>query len=336
MKYYVYKITNLVNGKIYIGKTADVRKRWNKHKAAARKKSKKDYTYVHRALNKYGFDNFSVETIAEYDLEKDCLTAETAFIKLYNTRDRDIGYNLTDGGDGPSGFKPSDETRRKMSEAKKGKYVGEENPFYGKRHTEEYKRQSSKRMKDAYAKNPQKYDQLNIQQCALTTQECLGIQRQYLQQQTSMEELAKNHSTNLHTIHSIIHGTYFAIRGHSIITDETFDQIKRNKHAEQSLQYKKLTIEQEKEIVNKYTNKPIRLKELCKEYKVSEPTMRKVLRSYGIKILRSFPRGKLADKLPPAIVREIKEKYATNQYGYKQLGIEYGMSSSSIKRIVKS
>ena len=55
----VYKFTNKVNGKIYIGKTINWKRRMCKHKSSA----KKPKYYFGRALRKYGFDNFEIVSI---------------------------------------------------------------------------------------------------------------------------------------------------------------------------------------------------------------------------------------------------------------------------------
>ena len=161
----------MVNGKIYIGETHDIPTRWSNHKTAARAKNPRYFSYLHRAMNKYGFDKFQIESIAQFPTEKEALDAEIAFIAMYKTTDRAIGYNLTTGGEGVSGHKLSEETRQKMSKAqkgrkhteetkqkmsaaqkgrkhteetiqkmsdgKKGAYKGEANPFYGKKHSQE-------------------------------------------------------------------------------------------------------------------------------------------------------------------------------------------------------
>lgn len=137
MTYYLYRITNLVNNKIYFGKTDNIKKRWNSHKTAARTQDPKDYTYLHRAMNKHGFDNFIIEKIEEFGNEIDALNAEIFYIDKHQTMNRNIGYNLSKGGDGISGFKFSAEQKKKMSEARKGKRIGNDNPFYGKTHTQE-------------------------------------------------------------------------------------------------------------------------------------------------------------------------------------------------------
>lgn len=153
-KWYCYKITNLINDKIYVGKTDNIKTRWSKHKTAAKLKNPHEYLYIHRAMNKYGFENFTIEQIGEYETEKEAFDAEIFFIKEWNCRDRAIGYNLTNGGEGSSGFKHSNKSKKKMSVSKKGTQVGEKNPFYGKTHSEEYKKQASLRTTQQWKDNP--------------------------------------------------------------------------------------------------------------------------------------------------------------------------------------
>ena len=79
---------------------------------------------------------------------KQNLTEEQAFkheiymISVFGRKDLGTGVlrNKTDGGEGFSGIIRSEEYKRKLSELRKGKYIGEKNPRYGKRHTEETKR----------------------------------------------------------------------------------------------------------------------------------------------------------------------------------------------------
>lgn len=92
MKGYIYKITNKVNGKSYIGQTRyTVEFRWRQHQ------HKKDNCYFHNALQKYGADNFIVETLEECDF-KDLDSREIFYIAKYDTFA--TGYNTTIGGDG--------------------------------------------------------------------------------------------------------------------------------------------------------------------------------------------------------------------------------------------
>lgn len=92
MKGIIYKITNKVNGKSYIGKTRyTLEFRWRQHIHC------KDNVYFHKAIRKYGIDNFSPEILEECDL-KDIDSKEIYYIAKYNTFED--GYNLTRGGDG--------------------------------------------------------------------------------------------------------------------------------------------------------------------------------------------------------------------------------------------
>jgi group I intron endonuclease len=289
MPYYTYKITNLVNGKIYIGKTANIRKRWNGHKTAANTQNPNDYSILHRAIRKYGANNFSIEQLSEHTIEKEALAQEQVFIAQFQAKDRNIGYNLTDGGDGISGYKLTPEQRKKLSIARKGQFIGEANPFFGGKHSSETIGHLSDIAKKRYTDDKEKYDALNIAQCDLTTEQCVNIQKQYSTENISFEELANNFSTSLHAIHNIIHGTYSAIRGHSILTEDQIDQIINNRNKKQHLQYKSFTPEQEREIAVKYSlDTNLTVSKMAIDYGVSSPTIKKAIIAHGLKIR---PRG---------------------------------------------
>ena len=115
--YYIYEITNLINGKTYIGQ----------HKYFF---LSDDYmgsgVLLHKAYDKYGIENFhkeilfaQIETKEEIDeLEKLCIAIAREAGKAE--------YNLSAGGKGSSGVHPSEETKRKLSEVNKGKVLSEE------------------------------------------------------------------------------------------------------------------------------------------------------------------------------------------------------------------
>lgn len=96
----IYKITNLINNKIYIGETIrSIRVRWNEHKHEALKNGH-GFTYpIHGAMHKYGIDNFTIELLEECsdDIRYE---RESYYIKLYNSTDKKIGYNLVLEGSG--------------------------------------------------------------------------------------------------------------------------------------------------------------------------------------------------------------------------------------------
>jgi hypothetical protein len=85
----IYKITNNINGKIYIGKDTT-----------------NDQNYfgsgllIKRAINKFGLINFTKEIIDESSDKKELCEKEKYWIKFYNSTDKSIGYNISNGGDG--------------------------------------------------------------------------------------------------------------------------------------------------------------------------------------------------------------------------------------------
>ena len=96
---YIYKITNLINGKEYIGKTeATIIDRFKDHIKDSRREKCKDKP-LYRAFNKYGIDNFIVEEV-ERCSDEILNERESYWIDYYNTYH--YGYNATRGGDGKS------------------------------------------------------------------------------------------------------------------------------------------------------------------------------------------------------------------------------------------
>ncbi len=116
--HYLYKITNKINDKVYIGQTIHPRRRWKEHQRLAEKNA---IQHIHRAMAKYGMENFEFEIIAACDTLKDADCTEILLIKQYNSRDKQYGYNIANGGEnGMLGFIHSEESKRKMSDSKRG------------------------------------------------------------------------------------------------------------------------------------------------------------------------------------------------------------------------
>ena len=116
--HYIYKITNLINNKIYIGQSKDTDKRWKQHQYLAN--SVKKHQYIHRAMAKDGISNFNLE-ILDIGLNQwhaDCL--EINYINQYDSRNPDKGYNFSIGG---YVTERSEETRKKISAALQGRIV---------------------------------------------------------------------------------------------------------------------------------------------------------------------------------------------------------------------
>lgn len=114
----IYKAENLINGKVYIGKTIQGLK-LRKYQHIRYSKNKTNYFVFHRALSKYGESNFKWSIIDTAENEKELNEKEIFWIseykKTYNL------YNMTNGGEGVSGYKHTDESKKKLSEKLKGK-----------------------------------------------------------------------------------------------------------------------------------------------------------------------------------------------------------------------
>ena len=124
--YCVYRTTNLINGKTYIGQ----------HKFDLNKDDKYlgSGVLISKAIKKYGRGNFKKEII-EVALSK---FEVNALEKYYIAKERALGkaeYNISNGGEGNMGYRHTDEDRRKMSESHKGNIPW----MKGKHHTEEAK-----------------------------------------------------------------------------------------------------------------------------------------------------------------------------------------------------
>lgn len=99
----IYKITNQLNNKVYIGQSINIKKRFNCHIWEAFNEKQIPYNYaINRAIRKYGIKNFELEVIEECKKEE-LDEKEKYWIKYYNSNNPNYGYNMTEGGDkGPS------------------------------------------------------------------------------------------------------------------------------------------------------------------------------------------------------------------------------------------
>lgn len=153
MKSGIYKITNLINGKIYIGSTCSFRDRKSKHK------NRKNNTLISKSIFKYGWENFKFEVIEYCDTDI-LIEREQFYLDTYQPFVENNGYNLLRRVEKSwLGYKHTDESKKKMSEKKrncipwnKGKTgvqicsvetrrlmsenrSGEKNGFFGKSHS---------------------------------------------------------------------------------------------------------------------------------------------------------------------------------------------------------
>ena len=110
----IYSITNLVNGRLYIGQTTKLNpeKRWTEHKNEANRNISNQY--IHKAMRKHGIDNFVFDIIETCPDTKSLNEAEINWIEKLDTFGSH-GYNLTIGGNNTTGYRHTLESRQKMS-----------------------------------------------------------------------------------------------------------------------------------------------------------------------------------------------------------------------------
>lgn len=159
----IYKITNNINNKVYIGQSWNIENRWKQHKKRSQK------SYLSNALKKYGIESFSFEviiTIKDTPFTQKYLDKfEEIYIRKYNSLNEEYGYNIREAG---SRGKLSEVSKKKLSLKAKGRVMPEEikkkislknsginNPFYGKEHSIETKNKMSLNHVDVCgSKNP--------------------------------------------------------------------------------------------------------------------------------------------------------------------------------------
>ena len=152
----IYCLTNKINGKQYFGQTTQkIKKYLNSHKNKAFNNNKPN-NYIHKAIKKYGWDNFKKEIFCECGDKLSLGLMEDFCIQVFNTLAPN-GYNLKRGG---VHGKPSEKTKRKISDKIKKWHKnnpikkGENHWNYGKKVSEETKKLISDKIKKWLKNNP--------------------------------------------------------------------------------------------------------------------------------------------------------------------------------------
>lgn len=107
----IYKVTNQLNGKVYIGQTRQsLRRRWSGHCIQGR--------LLTQAIKKYGSAQFTIQSLAFFDSKEDCNRAEIWFISYFSSL-APYGYNLETGGNAKTEVHPA--TKEKLRLINTGK-----------------------------------------------------------------------------------------------------------------------------------------------------------------------------------------------------------------------
>lgn len=162
---YIYKITNIKNNKVYIGQTIKERPtdRYSQHRyLASHPEKEKSISYLHRAMNSDGLDNFKFEVIEKIDNSL-LNEREQYWIKYLNCKVPN-GYNMTDGGEGTKGFSRPQTLQERLKRQKSNKqfYINHPEALIKRSQiikqlwqNEEYRKKVVKNIKKTYAEHPE-------------------------------------------------------------------------------------------------------------------------------------------------------------------------------------
>lgn len=261
----IYVRPNLINGKKYVGQATNLKKRQNDWKCLSQ-------PYAGPAINaaraKYGIDAFDFEILKECD-DKELDYWEKYYIKELNTK-APYGYNLTDGGEGMTGYTHSEETIKKISEIQKGK----NNSFYGKHHSEEQKKKISEANK---GKTPWNKGKTNIfsEETKKKMSDAQKGEKNNMYGKNHTDEAKKKMSDAKKGEKSYIYGKH--------LSEETKNKIskaKKGKHHSEEI--KKKMSEAKKGIPNIKLSKPVLQIDMITNEIIAEfPSIREIERQFG-------------------------------------------------------
>jgi group I intron endonuclease len=117
----IYKITNKINNKIYIGSASDLKRRWREHKYKL-KKGIHPNKHLLSSWQINGEENFLYEVIEIVNDLTVLLERENFYIELYSSNIPEVGYNIRKDCRSQIGYKHTEETKQKM----RGRIVSEE------------------------------------------------------------------------------------------------------------------------------------------------------------------------------------------------------------------
>ena len=134
MMYYVYVIKCLINGKEYVGQTRNIKSRFRSHFNPPPSREKRNLQTIQLAIKKHGKENFVFEIYNSFKSLDEVLIAENKLI-LEKIKDGIDLYNMNEGG--KNGFNPTEETRKKMSDARIGIKLSDETKMILSKKTKE-------------------------------------------------------------------------------------------------------------------------------------------------------------------------------------------------------
>jgi hypothetical protein len=225
----IYKTTNTINGKIYIGQAAI-----------------DDPTYlgsgiqITGAIKKYGRDKFNRQVIEECSTDV-VNSREIYWIKFYNAIDRKVGYNISAGGTGGNHFWSVLTTDEKIEHCDKIKRArkGQKMP----KRSEEFKNKQSQNMKAWLKENPERIEASKLRRCKWFV--CIDHNSRIVYRTKNLKLFcAENNMSytnmlyNASTLKNYVYGHWSCMCGEFIEDDETLIDIAATKIKNNNSAYK--------------------------------------------------------------------------------------------------
>lgn len=274
MKVGIYKWTNIVNNKVYIGKSSNIIRRKTEHLYTLRNNKHRNH-YLQNSFNKYGEDCFKFEIVELCD-EDDLNEREEYYIKLYKTLDKKYGYNLMEN-DGRNN-RHSQETKKKMSASHSGKKksiltrMNMSKAFKGRVYSIEHNRKLSESLKGKRVGE-------NNNQAIISDSKAKEILLFMLNNETSMKNIAKSFDVSYDVVVNLKNNKsykHILESKRNLIKDKYNSFNKYNKDNNDSRYY---------EIIELFKNGYSQSK-ISKELKCSRNTIRKILTENNMLIPR--------------------------------------------------
>lgn len=184
----IYKITNNINQKFYIGSSEDIEKRWYHHKNCLNKGIHIN-KHLQLAWNKYGENNFSFEIIEKCE-PQNTLEIEQKYLDMYWKCGK--LYNIARYAEAPmKGRNHTEDTKQMLSQIRKGTNAGKNNPMYGRHLSKKQK----KHLSDLFSgdKNPMYGKHLSDESKKKVSEANTGREKpEYLRQRLRLEMLGSN------------------------------------------------------------------------------------------------------------------------------------------------
>lgn len=204
----IYKFTNKINNKVYIGQGKNLQVRIQGHLNSY--KNENNNKYFHRSIRKYKIENFQVEILVQEKnlLKPELDDLEIDFIRLYNSNNPKFGYNMTTGGEGSNGYKHTQEAKEKFSKIHKGKkHTQEAKEKIGKasssrKMSQETKKNVSKVHKGKIVSEETKQKLRDYNLGKKLTEETRKKMRNKIISQETRKKMSKSHKENLGKKHT--------------------------------------------------------------------------------------------------------------------------------------